>query len=206
MGKTLNGLQGFTNPAQGLTTSVIFVWTSPAYRRRLHRLVCRVCDSLRDLCSTRVRRSTVGEPPLLSSMSASASSASYGVKTSTTASSSSGVNTFSGSDNSVDDRFALEPSFSPATLVIPQDTFDRMSGSSVVSTLAGDDLWSRLTLTPNGLPPVHAPWLAAGAHSVRQRSLSAQILEEALAPEGVHEGSIPPEVGVSSTCQAVPSG
>eukprot|EP00966_Prymnesium_polylepis_P303630 7013762-Prymnesium_polylepis.1 len=38
LGKILNGVQAFTNPAQGLATSIIFVWTSPAYRQRLYRL------------------------------------------------------------------------------------------------------------------------------------------------------------------------
>lgn len=39
LGKALNGLQAFANPAQGLVTSLIFVWTSPAYRRRLRLLL-----------------------------------------------------------------------------------------------------------------------------------------------------------------------
>ena len=34
LGKVLNGLQAFTNPAQGVTTSLIFVWSSPTYRSR----------------------------------------------------------------------------------------------------------------------------------------------------------------------------
>jgi len=43
----LKGLLAFTNPAQGIATAVIFVWTSPAYRRRLYQLWLRACGCSR---------------------------------------------------------------------------------------------------------------------------------------------------------------
>ena len=39
----LKGLLAFTQGAQGIATALIFVWTSPAYRRRLYQLWLRAC-------------------------------------------------------------------------------------------------------------------------------------------------------------------
>ena len=38
VGMVLQGMQAITNPAQGVATSIIFVWSSPTYRERLRRL------------------------------------------------------------------------------------------------------------------------------------------------------------------------
>ena len=38
VGMVLQGMQAVTNPAQGVATSIIFVWSSPTYRERLRRL------------------------------------------------------------------------------------------------------------------------------------------------------------------------
>ena len=38
VGQVLQGMQAITNPAQGVATSIIFVWSSPTYRERLRRL------------------------------------------------------------------------------------------------------------------------------------------------------------------------
>ena len=37
VGMVLQGMQAVTNPAQGVATSIIFVWSSPTYRERLRR-------------------------------------------------------------------------------------------------------------------------------------------------------------------------
>jgi len=99
LGKVLNGVQAFSNPAQGLATSVLFVWSSPAYRRRLclhsRSWLGRLCG-----CGERcrsdgayagiaIRRSSGGSSPRTSSSRSSSRSSRSNSRSSSSSSSSS---------------------------------------------------------------------------------------------------------------------
>ena len=79
----LKGLLAFTNPAQGIATAVIFVWTSPAYRRRLYQLWLRACgcshdgahDGASPAASSSVSSSSARAPLLISGPEAAAGAA-----------------------------------------------------------------------------------------------------------------------------------
>ena len=79
----LKGLLAFTQGAQGIATALIFVWTSPAYRRRLYQLWLRACgcshdgahDGASPAASSSVSSSSARAPLLISGPEAAAGAA-----------------------------------------------------------------------------------------------------------------------------------
>ena len=79
----LKGLLAFTQGAQGIATALIFVWTSPAYRRRLYQLWLRACgcshdgahDGASPAASSSISSSIARAPLLISGPEAAAGAA-----------------------------------------------------------------------------------------------------------------------------------